>query len=500
MGLRQPGYRLYPYLPLAIIVGMGMFLVWFSTVWGPGLISDTYQYVSSARSFVAGNGFSLPYGNGELEPMTKYPPMFSVLLAVFEGIGISALQGARLANAFLFGVNILLVFLSTLRLTRSRLFSLLAALLFSISFVMVEVHSWALSEPLYICLGLSAFLLLQSYFEEGHVSWLALAALFVSAAFLTRYAGLSLVISIGIILLLNRADIRRQIRDIFLFGSIAFLPIALWTLRGYLLTQTLNDRTIGFYPLTVKNYVSAIDVVYGWLLPLSFVQGEEKLLLALTAVLLSGIFLFFVRSQKAGITTLLKAPSPEQRIFLLHILYFVVYGLVVFASKAWIDPDIGLSDRILSPMLVSMLILLAAGFSYLWNSFGKTQPIVLLLSLGLIAYYCFGTFAAVRTFNESGIGIARRGWNRSEVIQSLRSYPSYTMYTNSNSSLYLWSERTGYGIPEFEQLKEMGSKKEVLLVVFHHVPPSGRRLNELIDGLEVLAEDQVVSIYSLSPE
>jgi hypothetical protein len=74
------------------------------------------------------------------------------------------------------------------------------------------------------------------------------------------------------------------------------------------------------------------------------------------------------------------------------------------------------------------------------------------------------------------------------------------MYTNSNSSLYLWSDRTGYSIPEFEQIKETGSDQEVLLVIFHHVPPSGRRLNQLIEGLNVLAEDQVVSIYSLSPE
>jgi 4-amino-4-deoxy-L-arabinose transferase-like glycosyltransferase len=479
---------------------MGMFLVWYSTVWGAGLISDTYQYTASARNFVSGNGFSLPYGNGELEPMTKYPPMYSVLLAVYEGIGISALQGARLANTLLFGVNILLVFLSTLRLTRSDLFSFLAALLFSISFVMVEVHSWALSEPLYICLGLSAFLLLQKYFEEGRASWLVLAALFVSAAFLTRYVGLSLVISIGIVLFIQRIELRRRFSDLFLFGVIAVLPMALWTLRGYLLTQTINDRAIGFYPLTVKNYVSAIDVVYGWLLPPSFVQGEEKLLLALTAILLIGIVLLFVRYRRSQITGLLNSSNPEQRILLLHILCFTIYGLVIFASKTWIDPDIGLSDRILSPMLVSLLILLVAGFSFLWKHFGRIRPLVTLLSLGLIAYYGIGTFTAIRAFNESGIGIARRGWNRSEVVQSLRSYPSYTMYTNSNSSLYLWSDRTGYSIPEFEQIKETGSDQEVLLVIFHHVPPSGRRLNQLIEGLNVLAEDQVVSIYSLSPE
>ncbi|HEX5836723.1 MAG TPA: hypothetical protein VFY26_02750, partial [Anaerolineales bacterium] len=191
---------------------------------------------------------------------------------------------------------------------------------------------------------------------------------------------------------------------------------------------------------------------------------------------------------------------PRTKIVLLHLIYFIVYGLVVVASKTWVDPDIGLSDRILSPMLVSLLILLAVFFSYIWNRFGRMRPLVVLMSVGLMMYYAAGTFITVRAFNESGIGIARRGWHRSELIQSLRSYSNYSMYTNSNSSLYLWSDRSGYDIPEFEQLKETGTDREVLLVIFHHVPPTGKRLNELTSGLELLGEDQVVSIYALTHE
>src|ERR671924_1054613 len=128
---------------VALIIVMGMFLVWYSTRWGAGLISDTFQYVSSARSFASGNGFSIPYGDGELEPMTKYPPMFPIVLSLFEFAGISALQGARFVNIFLFGVNIPLVFISVRQLTRSYSFSLLASLLLSIAFFLIEVDSWA---------------------------------------------------------------------------------------------------------------------------------------------------------------------------------------------------------------------------------------------------------------------------------------------------------------------------------------------------------------------
>lgn len=96
----RPGLRLAPYIALLLIIGIGMFLVWYSTVWGAGLITDSFQYAASARSLASGNGFSLPYGEGELQPMTKDPPMFSILLAGFEILGRTALKGARRRSPF----------------------------------------------------------------------------------------------------------------------------------------------------------------------------------------------------------------------------------------------------------------------------------------------------------------------------------------------------------------------------------------------------------------
>ena len=499
MNASRPGAKLVPYILLIIVVGIGMFLVWYSTVWGAGLISDSFQYTASARSLASDNGFSLPFGEGELQPMTKYPPMFSILLAGFELLGGAALQGARILNILLFGLNIILVFYSTRKLAHANGFALLAAVLFAVSFVMIEVHSWALSEPLYISLSLTAILLIQKYFEETKVTWIVLAALAASSAFLTRYAGASLVLAMGIILLLNRSAVKQRVRDLLFFGGIATLPIALWSLRGYLLTRTLNDRTLAFHPLTVKNYVSAIDVIYGWLFPKPMVEGAEKIFLAFTAVALILLFLLFWRSRKESTAGLLQDFRPEKRISLLHGIYIIFYGAVIFASKTWLDADIGLSDRILSPMLVSMLILLAAGLSFLWNNYGIVRPFVVLAGLGLLAYYVAGTVVSVQGFHDTGLGIARRGWNRSDVIQSLRSYPDTPMYTNSNSSLYLWSDRAGYGIPDFELLKEKGTNTRVLLVVFHHVPPSGKRLDALVSGLQLIEEDKVASIYALDP-
>jgi hypothetical protein len=298
---------------------------------------------------------------------------------------------------------------------------------------------------------------------------------------------------------MNGTAIRQRVRDVFFFGFIAVLPMALWSLRGYQLTHTLNDRTLAFHPLTVKNYVSAIDVIYGWFFPRSLVEGAEKIFLVLTGAALILFLVLAWRSRKTVTIGWIEGFSAEKKISLLHGLYIVLYALVVFLSKTWIDADIGLSDRILSPMLVSMLILLAAGLSFLWNNYGKVRPFIALAGLGLLVYYAAATFVSVQAFHDTGLGIARRGWNRSDVIASLRSYPNIPMYTNSISSLYLWSDRAGYGIPEFELLKEKGTDTRVLLVVFHHLPPTGKRLEALVSGLKLVEEDKVASIYSLDP-
>jgi hypothetical protein len=499
--MKSTSLNLYTrFLLLALLVGTGVFLVWYSTIWGAGLISDTFHYAASARNLAAGKGFSIPYGDGELEPMTKYPPMFPVVLAIFEWAGISALQGARWINIFLFGVNIVLVFLGVRQLTNSYSFSLLASLLVSISFVLIEVHAWALSEALYICLGLCTCLALGSYFKESNSAWLVAGGFLAACVLLTRYVGLSLVAAVLIVIFLSAINIRRKVADALVFGFLALWPIALWTLRSYVLTATLHDRLIQFHPLTRKNYTSAIDTIFGWFLPRPLVEGNEKLLLFLSGVVLLGALVYLLKVYKGHWFTLTYRLIRRNEIIVLHVLYLFTYGAMIIVSKTWVDADIGLSDRILSPMLVSLLILFAVSLSFLWNHLEKTRIAVALVALGMVAYYLVGTVTTVQQFHQGGIGISRRGWNRSEAVQALRTYSSFSIYTNSNSSLYLWSDRAGYNIIDFELLKENGTDKKVLLVIFRNLPPEGERLKRLIDGLNLIQEDRIVSIYAFGPE
>src|SRR4030067_791553 len=79
------------------------------------------------------------------------------------------------------------------RMTPSLSAGLILSALFVASGEMLQVHAVAMSEPLFIFLSLLSLWMFDLYFErDHHWLWLILCALFVGAAYLTRYAGLAL--------------------------------------------------------------------------------------------------------------------------------------------------------------------------------------------------------------------------------------------------------------------------------------------------------------------
>jgi hypothetical protein len=93
--------------------------------------------------------------------MTQYPPLYPAVLTPLLLVGIDALQAARLLNAFLFGVNILLAGYSIHQITRSNrtglAFVFAGGLVFTLSSVLIG-GSFLAGEPLYLsllgfCLG-----------------------------------------------------------------------------------------------------------------------------------------------------------------------------------------------------------------------------------------------------------------------------------------------------------------------------------------------------------
>lgn len=70
------------YFSLLLIGLAGAVLLAYATPRGMGLVNDSVGYISGARNLVDGNGYSRLTGNGEPRPITNYPPLYSIVLAV----------------------------------------------------------------------------------------------------------------------------------------------------------------------------------------------------------------------------------------------------------------------------------------------------------------------------------------------------------------------------------------------------------------------------------
>ena len=400
---------------LGAIALLGFALVWVSTIWGAGLISDTFQYVSTARNLASGLGFQYSVGKTTLS-LVHYPPLFPVVLAAFEFTGIDALLGARLINAVLFGANAVLVGVSIEKITSSKIWGSIGALLTILAAVLLGVHSWALSEPLYIFLGLVAWLLLSRYLYEGRRRFLVLASIVLGLAFMARYAGVGIVTA-GIlgVLLFSAKSWRARVVDALLLGGISAALPGLWALRIVLLSGDFGARELQYIPLTVGNGLSLLNNVLTWIVPAQVVNGREIWVVVGLLVGLAG-FVWYIKQSgfKPG-----EIVWPQHTLYRLHSVYFLVYPTAVIAAKIFLDRGIGLNDRMLSPMLASLIIVGVSLAARVWEA-DKRRWVRIGISGGIIlflAFYGFETTRAIRSYRAEGLGLARADWHAAESIQ-----------------------------------------------------------------------------------
>jgi len=488
------------YLHLALISGLGFFLVCYCTVWGAGLISDSFQYVASARSLAAGNRLGFGDDPSHIIPLTQYPPLFSVILAIFERAGIDGFVAARFMNAALFALNIGLIGLSIKKISHSIGFSLIGAFLITFSVVLSEAHTWVLSEPLFIFFSLLSYYWLDKYLESSNKAWLIASALAVSLAILTRYVGLALLPAAWIIILSKPyTNLRRKWSDLGVYSLIGLIPIVLWTVKNYFESGLINNRSLQWVPLTIKNLYSMVNTLVTWFLPANLVTGRERWVIPLLLIFIIGSGLIFYFSKRKPFYNGLFLENYQKPLFRLHTFYIFFYIIMIVASKTLFDKNMGMTDRMLSPVLISMIIPGSALAASLWRRKNRLLQVLVGASMiYLVVYFATTSLPVIEKYHRQGIGLARKSWHTSQVIQSLPQYASLPLYSNSPSTLYFWTGRMGKGVLTLDRLIQSGSNEKAILVVFYHIPPNNR-IYRLEKELKLLKSDSLAKIYLYEP-
>jgi hypothetical protein len=461
-------FPLVTFLIPGLLAVLGIFLVLYATPQGLGLSDDSIGYIAGARSILSGDGYRASWLASN-KPVTHFPPGFSSVLALVGLSGLDPLRGTRFVNSLLFGANTFLLGLIGWRMTKSQIAGIVLALLFLANASLFRIHTTAMSEPLYIFFTLASFLSFSQYFPlslqrrcdtlslskgaggEGRI-WLIISAILTAFAYLTRYAGLALLVTFIVALILLHDTWRKRLISAGIFlGS--FIPFALaWSIRNRLLADSATNRTIVFHPITLENLQMGVYNFSLFLMPFEDWRRELMRIPNLFSAIITFILLvLLVWVAFKGLKKFFKPASemPEVLSFI-STLYAFGYLSSIFVTMTWFDAATKFQLRIIAPVFVSLLTMLVFLGYWLWQK-QKTHWRVtsIVLALSIFALSIQGMSAAITQLRKGGQGYASFRWFDSEAMEFLRGLPEGTrIYSNQVGPVYLYTGRAGYVLPD----------------------------------------------------
>ncbi|MBI5945495.1 MAG: phospholipid carrier-dependent glycosyltransferase [Chloroflexi bacterium] len=423
----------------------------YSTPQGLGLSDDSIAYIAGARSILAGYGYREAWLASN-QPVTHFPPGFSTALALTGISGLDPLRGTRFINAILFGANAFLLGIIGARMTKSRVAGAALALLFAVNASLFYAHAVAMSEPLYIFFSLAAFLTFSEYFNSPKNIWLIVTGILVSFAYLTRYAGLALLATFIVALILLQDSWKKKLTSVlmFVFGAAPFMLG--WSIRNKLVADNATNRTLIWHPLTDENISTGIYNFSEFLIPVETWRRALAGVPNLIALTLSAIALtLLVWVVTKGLRKFFKPSTPQPEILsFANGLYIFGYFASIVSSMLLFDASTKFKLRILSPIYVALLILLVYFGHWLWQRRAMIwKSLVVVFALLVFSLSTYDSSIVVEKLHKGGQGYASFVWYDSEAMAYLRKLPKdIRVYTNQPGPVYLYADRPSHVLPD----------------------------------------------------
>ena len=452
---RQGGLRgLIPCLLLAL-VGFGLALV--QTRLGPGASGDSSSYLMGAENLLKGNGFSRYSGGYEIRPITGFPPFYSVVLAGVSLGGSEPMAASRYLNAVLFAANISLVGYLVYAFSASTWAATIASAFLLLADTMLELHTWVMSEPLFIFLSLAAIWALLRSMEGGGLGWVVAAALLTACSSLTRYVGPALSVAGALVLLLfGPGSLRRRILDALVFFSVSLLPLALWLRRNSALAGTLVNRDLAYHPMEPDLLRRFLAEVSSWFVPHQ-VPLPTSLRAGLAVLLATGLLGWFfalaVRAWTRRRGWALQLTGPEWGRFRplpwLLGLYGVGNVLILFINSTLLDASTTATapPRYLAPVFAGLVPLACVAGVTLARRQGIGRMLVLGYAAVVLAFYA-AIDRQMLTDPLPYLGYTGRRQLWAEAVAAIQTLPGEVPLVSNNPELvYILVGRPAYVRP-----------------------------------------------------
>jgi hypothetical protein len=444
---------------LIVISSVGVLLIFFATPWGIGASPDSVVYIGAANSMISGHGFSLADASGVYTPVTHHAPFYSALLSLFWVMKIEPGQAAKLMNAFLFSANIVTFgFLTAtypiIRASMSWIIPATGAILLLISPVILETHLMAWTEPLFLFLLFLSFGWLTAYIRKPVWINLVLSAAVAGMAVLTRYAGITLVLTglVGIVFF-SPGRLQDKLKAVGIFGAVSLTPVFFWITRNLLIGGTTANRELSFHPITKTQLWIGINTVSGWF---GIPESAPSLLKfsVLMAVALTFIAILYFQTKWGKIDHNLGTGDKNANLPVLGklvLLFITIYVFFLIFSISFFDANTPLDDRMLSPIYISGLLLAVYAISILFSLPHNIKLAKYVFSIFLLVFSTVSAYTSIHIVSGiyiNGIGLNSRAWHESETLKEVEKYPlDISVFTNAPDAVYLHLGRSAASLP-----------------------------------------------------
>jgi len=499
-------------LVLGCAVVVGLVLPTLATRHGVGVTDDSVIYLAGAAEIREGKGFRLSDLPGQQgSPITNYPPLFSVAVA---GIGsftsTSDLEAARVLEVLCLGLSVALAGWLVFRYTASLPVAAGAALVTAGSPTMLEVHSAAWSEPLFLVLTGGGLAATSVYLESGKRYALWGAAALLGLAGLTRYAWppflaaglLAVVVTRGV-------SLRSRLVDLTAYIALSVGPATAWAFRNL----ALGDQAFGWRSLYCElpsaNHVAAAATTLGaWLVPgtdrIQVVPAQQQLLIAGLGAVVLAMAVAAVRQSREDA----RAPARFPAAFAL--VPPIYLGFLAFTISC-VDDLTPLDQRTLSPIFIPSLVVCAhliVGVYQRADNLRFERAAVIGGALFVAGYLAAGSLASAYLY-QNGRGFGAPGWRYERLarwleqagrnVRLVSNHPSAIRYLYNRPARSMRNALGGVSAPEGFAVWFMDARQfePTQAAAAKGAAPIDDAFAVLAPTLELVLEDRNARVYRL---
>lgn len=412
-------------LLLVLIAALGIVHLLIRTSrYGAFIQGDAAAYLTVATGFLTGDS---------LRQSAHYPPGFPLLMAALGLVGIELREAGRLLNVTAFGLSLLVAGFWLLKYAKAYIVTCVATLILGVSIPLNRYASIIHAEALFTLFLLLALICIGESIrgkKKGRRLWWASASIFASLASITRYAGVTIIAALGLVILLRRRiRLVDNLKSALLFSAISSIPLA--SVLAY--NEMVHGKMFGEHPFPSKGVLSRPD----WGIPLfqrwlQYLNAPDwfPLLFALAAFTLvaTGAWIAYVRyTSPRSISSFGWMPAAP------FLVFASVYAIFVFTVVP--TSSSGSMGRYLAILYVPVLLIgtILVDRLLTMNAEGLRVAVakwaaVCLISVGSL---CEATLSARTNLRitaeamESGSSEAYNNawWAKSETINYIRANP-----------------------------------------------------------------------------